>query len=447
MSPAGFAIASAQVVAQVGRCRHEVVQTYDQHPRCPRPRKPSGGACERLRGLFERSAAAGAGPLPHPRRTRPEAAGAAHPAAATRASRPRSSSTPGPARSSSFATSLRWCRPTVPTPCRKHRRRSSMPCSRSRSPHIVVMGHAQCGGIRAYAQDEQNEFTPLSEANFVAKWKALIAPAAEQAGAPGSDFDSYCEDLGRASIVQGLANLRTYPLGPRARGGRRTQSARCPIRHRRWRHAGSSTWPVVSSCRWLRLRSRDGRQPRQLDHEKALPPSSLPGANSMVPPWARTRSATMARPSPVPPGRDEFWNAENTLPRIAGGMPGPVSGHIDGGDGGVLPGTDVDHGAIFLARRQRVPAPRRRLRSRFHQNAKHLFGVGCQFEVGRHRIFDADVSVRHWCYGLGRLGDKCAKIQPAGARWLICGAAVRQRCLAKADRAVRSVATSLGASR
>ena len=77
--------------------------------------------------------------------------------------------------------------------------------------HILVMGHAQCGGIRAYAQDEKREFTPLSEANFVGKWKALIAPSAEKAGAPGADFDGYCEDLGRASIVQSLANLRTYP--------------------------------------------------------------------------------------------------------------------------------------------------------------------------------------------------------------------------------------------
>ena len=77
--------------------------------------------------------------------------------------------------------------------------------------HIVVMGHAQCGGIRAYAQGEYDEFKPLSEANFVAKWKALIAPAAEHAGAPVGDFDHYCESLSYASIIQGLENLRTYP--------------------------------------------------------------------------------------------------------------------------------------------------------------------------------------------------------------------------------------------
>ena len=77
--------------------------------------------------------------------------------------------------------------------------------------HIVVMGHAQCGGIRAYAQGEYDEFKPLSEANFIAKWKALIAPAAEQAGPLVGDFDHYCERLSYASIIQGLENLRTYP--------------------------------------------------------------------------------------------------------------------------------------------------------------------------------------------------------------------------------------------
>lgn len=77
--------------------------------------------------------------------------------------------------------------------------------------HIVVMGHAQCGGIRAFAQGEVNEFEPLSEANFVAKWKRLVKPAAERLGEPSDDFDAYCESLCRASIIQGLRNLRTYP--------------------------------------------------------------------------------------------------------------------------------------------------------------------------------------------------------------------------------------------
>ena len=77
--------------------------------------------------------------------------------------------------------------------------------------HIVVMGHAQCGGIRAFALGETDEFEPLTEANFVAKWKTLIAPAAERLGPPVGDFDHYCESLSYASIIQGLSNLRTYP--------------------------------------------------------------------------------------------------------------------------------------------------------------------------------------------------------------------------------------------
>jgi len=77
--------------------------------------------------------------------------------------------------------------------------------------HIVVMGHAQCGGIRAFAQGEAQEFQPLSEANFVSKWKSLVKPAADRLGPPAGDFDHYCESLSYASIIQGLANLRTYP--------------------------------------------------------------------------------------------------------------------------------------------------------------------------------------------------------------------------------------------
>ena len=80
-----------------------------------------------------------------------------------------------------------------------------------RVAHIVVMGHAQCGGMRAFALGAMDAFTPLSEANFVAKWKALIKPAADRIGPATGDFDHYCESLSYASVIQGLANLRTYP--------------------------------------------------------------------------------------------------------------------------------------------------------------------------------------------------------------------------------------------
>lgn len=78
--------------------------------------------------------------------------------------------------------------------------------------HIVVMGHAQCGGIRAHALDCKSEFKPLSSADFVGQWKALIRPAIERLGPPTDDFDDYCERLCHASIAQSLDNLRTYPF-------------------------------------------------------------------------------------------------------------------------------------------------------------------------------------------------------------------------------------------
>ena len=77
--------------------------------------------------------------------------------------------------------------------------------------HIVVMGHAQCGGIRAFAQGAAQQFQPLSEADFVSKWKSLVKPAAEKLGPPSGDFDHYCESLCHASIIQGLESLRSYP--------------------------------------------------------------------------------------------------------------------------------------------------------------------------------------------------------------------------------------------
>jgi carbonic anhydrase len=72
--------------------------------------------------------------------------------------------------------------------------------------HIVVLGHAQCGGIRAFA----GEAAPLSAGDFIGKWMTLIAPAAERLGPRGGGED-YLGRLERAAIAQSLANLMTFP--------------------------------------------------------------------------------------------------------------------------------------------------------------------------------------------------------------------------------------------
>src|SRR3982751_150718 len=48
--------------------------------------------------------------------------------------------------------------------------------------HIVVLGHAQCGGVRAFVEDAE----PLSPGDFIGQWMALMAPALEKTGPRGA---------------------------------------------------------------------------------------------------------------------------------------------------------------------------------------------------------------------------------------------------------------------
>jgi carbonic anhydrase len=75
--------------------------------------------------------------------------------------------------------------------------------------HIVVLGHARCGGIRAYTEPGE----PLSPGDFIGKWMALIAPAAAAAG-PETEYgsrDAYLARLEQVSIIKTLDNLMTFP--------------------------------------------------------------------------------------------------------------------------------------------------------------------------------------------------------------------------------------------
>jgi carbonic anhydrase len=75
--------------------------------------------------------------------------------------------------------------------------------------HIVVLGHARCGGIRAFAEQD----SPLSSGDFIGQWMSLIEPAAAILGARDSRSSAeYLADLERASIVKTLDNLMTFPF-------------------------------------------------------------------------------------------------------------------------------------------------------------------------------------------------------------------------------------------
>jgi carbonic anhydrase len=74
--------------------------------------------------------------------------------------------------------------------------------------HIVVLGHAQCGGIRAFAE----EGAPLSPGDFIGRWMALIAPAAKAVGPRGNlPMADYLSRLEHASVLKTLDNLMTFP--------------------------------------------------------------------------------------------------------------------------------------------------------------------------------------------------------------------------------------------
>jgi carbonic anhydrase len=81
-----------------------------------------------------------------------------------------------------------------------------------RVEHVVVMGHASCGGIKNYAEGNADPYQrPLSSGDFIGKWMSLIEPAAASLTAPREPMTAYVEELCKASVIQSIRNLRTFP--------------------------------------------------------------------------------------------------------------------------------------------------------------------------------------------------------------------------------------------
>ncbi len=75
--------------------------------------------------------------------------------------------------------------------------------------HIVVLGHAQCGGIKAFAE----EAAPLAPGDFIGRWMRLMAPAAARAGERAAQSPAdYLRRLEQANVINSLANLMTFPV-------------------------------------------------------------------------------------------------------------------------------------------------------------------------------------------------------------------------------------------
>ena len=77
-----------------------------------------------------------------------------------------------------------------------------------RVKHIVVLGHAQCGGIKALVEPSE----PLSPGDFIGRWMSLLAPTVEQTPRGGSEaLADFAMRLEQRAVKTSLGNLMTFP--------------------------------------------------------------------------------------------------------------------------------------------------------------------------------------------------------------------------------------------
>lgn len=76
--------------------------------------------------------------------------------------------------------------------------------------HIVVMGHAKCGGVQAFREHAN---APLATGEFIGRWIKLLEPAAiAMACMPVDKLDDPQLAMEYAGVRQSLKNLRTFPF-------------------------------------------------------------------------------------------------------------------------------------------------------------------------------------------------------------------------------------------
>ena len=159
---------------------------------------------------------------------------------------------------------------------------------------------------------------------------------------------------------------------------------------------------------------------------------AVPSTRSISPPWARTSSAAMARPSPAPPVRVEPWNASNRWARARSERPGPGVGHLDDGHGALAPPGDADliaAGSLGALRLQGLA----RIASEVHEHAQELLAVGIDGEAALDRGDPADPPIPatgRWCRGPRRRrreATPCGGPAPAPGRGRRTGSTGRTR--------------------
>lgn len=73
--------------------------------------------------------------------------------------------------------------------------------------HIVIMGHASCGGVAAYV----NHNKPLSQRDFIGKWMSQIKPVADKVGPQTGDRAEWIRRMEWGVVEYSMENLLTFP--------------------------------------------------------------------------------------------------------------------------------------------------------------------------------------------------------------------------------------------
>ncbi len=79
--------------------------------------------------------------------------------------------------------------------------------------HIVVLGHAQCGGIRAFV----DKIEPLTPGDFIGKWMQMfIKPGEVVEQREHETMQDFVTRIEKAAVFRSLENLMTFPFVRRA---------------------------------------------------------------------------------------------------------------------------------------------------------------------------------------------------------------------------------------
>ncbi len=79
--------------------------------------------------------------------------------------------------------------------------------------HVVVLGHAQCGGIRAFIDKIQ----PLSPGDFIGKWMQMFVKPGEVVEQRAHEsMQEFTVRIEKAAVFRSLENLMTFPFVSKA---------------------------------------------------------------------------------------------------------------------------------------------------------------------------------------------------------------------------------------